>query len=320
MLTKVRNILPTLWRHIYIPKIPWVPALSADQQTRLTWARVIESNADVPNVYKDFFDSIHADGRGFPYTVFTPSREGFVHKTTEKLICRLDREIYILERSGDTFEEQCYPVEGISCVEVKSILLDAHIKISGMTKRGVPASSTIKFNSTTDYVFRPILETIRFAVVDPANATQSSESGEFDHLIRLNFKFMNYARRSVLAGEKVVHFILQPEIRVPMLRVLGRTFHRIISPTHMCILTDRELIIIREDEPQNRAVDRYGGIWNYMPLKKIISLTLGKKDNSLLVLSIVLPAGVRFEYLFHPSEKHELDLLLKQFNELTARR
>jgi len=258
------------------------------------------------------------DGQAFPYTILTPSREGYIDRTTEKLICDFGNEIHILERSGNTFEAQCYPLEGISYVEVRSVLLYSHIKINGVTKQGVPASSTIRFNSVGDYLFTPILKRMRLATVDSKDAVQSSELEKFDHLIRLNFKFMNYAKRSILAGDKVIHSILQPEIRVPVFKVLGWTYYKTISPTHMSILTSRELITIRENEMQSGA-GKYGGIWNYIPLNKIVSLTLSRKNNDLLVLSIQLPESVRLEYLFQDSAKQELDQLLERFSELTAR-
>jgi len=318
MLSKMRNTLPIIWRQITAPKIPWVPTLTAGEQTKSTWAKIIETYADVPKTYQDFFAPFFADGQAFPYTVFTPSRDGLIHKTTEKLICILGHEIYVLEGNENTFETQCYPIERISYIEIKAILLDSHLKISGVTKQGVPASSTIKFNSVGDYLFTPILKIIRLAAVDSGDAVQNSELDKFDHLIRLNFKFMNYARRSLLAGEKVIQFILQPEIRVPIVRFFGKTYYRAISPTHISILTNRELITIREDEPKNRVVGRYGGIWDYIQLNKIVSLNLIKKDNDLLVLSVQLPEGVRLEYLFQASAKEELDQLLEQFEKMTT--
>lgn len=314
-MTKIQNILPTIFKQTPVPEISQTPALSANQQTKLTWSRIIESRADVPEIYKPFF----TDGDAFPYTVFTPARAGFVTKATEKLICAFAREIYVLEKSEDTFETQCYPIDGISYIEVKSILLDAHIKISGVTKQGVSTSTTIKFNSANEYLFTPILQKMRSATSDSKSVVQSSELDKFDHLLRSNYKFMNYARQSLLAGEKVIQSILQPEIRVPVFKALGRLFSKIISPTHISILTDRELIVIREDEPQNRTVGRYGGLWNYIPLNKIASLTLNGKNDDLLILSIQLPESIRLEYLFQASAKHELDQLLDRFNELTAK-
>jgi hypothetical protein len=254
----MRKILPMIWKQILTPGIPLVPVLTAREQTMLTWAKVIETYDAVPKAYQDFFKPFLVDGQTFPYTVLTPSRkgyldrtisrEGYIDRTTEKLICDFGREIYVLERSENTFETQCYPIEGISYVEFSSILLDSRIKISGVTRQGVPASCTIRFNSVTDYLLKPILKRMRPATVDSKDAAQSLESKKFDHLVRSNYKFMNYAKHSLLAGEKVTHFILQPEIRVRVLRVLGKTYYRTISPTHMSILTDRELITIRAEK------------------------------------------------------------------------
>lgn len=319
MLTKMRNILPTIRRQIATRGIPWVPILSAGERTRLTWAKLIESYDAVPKAYQDFFNPLLADRQVFPYTIFTPARDEFLNRTTEKLICILGCEICVLEKNENSFEAQYYPVDGVSYVEIKAILLDSHFKISGVTKQGIPASSTIRFNSIGDYLFTPILKKIRLAAVNSEDATQNSESEKFNNLMRLNYKFMNYARRSLLAGEKVIHFILQPEIRVPVVRIFDKTFYRVISPTHISILTDRELIMIREEEPKSRVIVRYGGIWDYIQLNKIKSLTLNTKDNDLLVLSIKLPEGPQLEFLFQAFAKHELDELLKLFGELTAK-
>ncbi len=317
MLAKMRNILRRTWRQSYASTLAGLPRLSAAEQTKSSWAKSVESYAAVPTVYKDYFEPLLAEGRVFPYTVLTPAYEGFIHRATEKLICDFGREIYILERSGNAFEAQCYPLEGISYVEVRTILLDSRIKITGVTRQGMPASSTLKFNSVTDYLFTPILERIRLATVASKGAAQSSELEKFDPWVRLNYKFMNYAKRSLLGGEKVIHTVLQPEIRARLLTALGKTFYRTISPTHVSILTDRELIIIREEERRS-GDDQYGGIWDYIPLNKIATLSLGRKDNHLLVLSIQLPESARLENIFQASAEREINQLLDRYRELTT--
>ncbi len=289
----------------------------AAEQTQLSWARSLESYDAVPDVYSAFFGPLRAEGRDLPYALLTPSYEGFIRRTTEKLVCDVGREIHVLERKGNTCEAQCYPLEGISFVQVRTVLLDSRIKITGVTRNGVSASSTIKFNSVTDYLFVPILEKIRFASGDFRGAVRSSELAKFDHWITLNYKFMNYARRSLLGEETVLHAILQPEIRVNLLTVLGKTYYRAISPTHASILTDRELIMISEDEKQSGDT-KYGGISDYIPLNKIVDLSLGRKDGDVLVLSVHLPEAVRLEYIFQASAEHEVARLLDQVRGLTA--
>jgi hypothetical protein len=319
MFTKMRNFLPMIWRQIHNP-IPSEPALGAYQQTKSTWTILIESEANIPTAYKEFFKPFTADGRPIPYTLLVPpTREGYIHMNPEKLVCNLGSEIDVLEKSENTFKLRCHPIEEISYVEFTTILLSSSIKLSGRTRQGAYALSTIKFNTVGDYLFEPILKTIRLAARNSTEAVQKFELDKFDHLIRVNFKFMNYARNSLLAGEKVIHFILQPEIRAPRLRVLGRTFYKTISPTHMSILTDRELIMIREDENQNKF-GRYGGIRDYIQLNKIESLTLSEKDNDLLVLSIHLPENEQLEFTYQASAKPELDQLLERFKELAAQK
>ena len=195
------------------------------------------------------------------------------------------------------------------------MLLDSQITLCGVTQQGAPACCTIRFNSVTDYLLRPIVEQIRLAEFDTQSPFQSLDTSAFDHLVRVNYKFMSFARQSLLAGEKVIHTILQPEIREPVLSILGKTFHRTVSPSHMGILTDRELIMIGEEQVQS-AEDRYGGIWEYIPLNKIRALFVSGKGSDLLSLSVQLPESACLEYLFEASAEREVDQLLDLAREL----
>ncbi len=297
----LRNVRGTITR---------LPLLSAYEQTRTSWARSIDSCDAVPAVYKDFFEPLLAGGQPFPYAVLTPSYEGFIHRTSEKLICDLGREICVLERKGNTFDARCYPLEGISYAEVRAVLLDSHFKICGVTSQGVSTSSTLRFNTVTDHLFTPFLAKIRLGGTDSKGAPTGLKSREFSDWISLSYKFMNLARHSLLEGERVIHAILQPEIRAHVLTLLGKTYYRVISPTHATILTDRELIIIRE-EAWHGGDERYGGIWDYIPLNKIVALSLSENDP--LKLSIQLPAGEHLESLFQVSAKQEIEQLLERF-------
>lgn len=312
MLTKIRNTLQRIGEQVRTSPVAGRLIRSAAEQTRESWAKPITSYADVPPVYKDFFAPFLAAGQAFPYTVLTPSYEGFIHRTTEKLICDMGREIYVLERSGNVVEARGYPLEGISYVEVRTILLESRITICGATADGVPATSTFRFNSVTDYLLATVLKTIRRATIGAADADRRSEVAKFDDLLRVNYKFMNYGRRSLLGSEKVVQIILQPEIRASVLTFLGKTYYRTISPTHMSVLTDRELIIIHE-EARKSSSDRYGGTWLYIPLHKIETLSVSERDGDLLALSIRLPHNVQLESLYQLSAKQELDQFLARF-------
>lgn len=316
MLTKMRNILRTTWRQAQPSTVDEFPRLSGAELARSSWAKLIESYADVPIVYQDFFCPFFVDGLEFPYTVLTPSRERFIHRTSEKLICDIDREIYVVERIGNSLNTQCYPYDGISYVEYKTALLASSLKICGVTNGGFQAASTLSFNSVTDYLFAPILKRVRGIKTDSTQAVEDSKPEQFDHLAKVNYKFMNYARHSLLGEERVVLSVLQPEIRESLLAFLGKSYYRTISPTHMLILTDRELIVIRE-EAVRRKEDRYGGIWDYIPLRKINSLSLSERGNNLIDLSIQLPGNTRLEFLFQVFTREDLNQLIDRFREMS---
>jgi hypothetical protein len=100
--------------------------------------------------------------------------------------------------------------------------------------------------------------------------------------------------------------------------VLGRTFHRTVSPTQAIILTDSELITIREEATRRRE-DRYGGVWDYIPLNKIAGLSILRQDNGLLMLSVQLPESVHLDYLFQASAQGDVDQIQDRFGVLTQR-
>jgi len=278
---------------------------------------LIESYAEIPDIYESFFHPLLAQGRDFPYTVLIPSYEGFIHRQTEKLISDFGCEIYILEKKGNTFEMLCYLVEEINYVEFRTALLASSLQICGRTSAGVLASSTLAFNSITNYLLHPILTAMRHGTPGKNTTDASSESQPFNHLSQVNYKFMNYARQSLLAGESLIHSMLQPEIGERMFKVLGKEWFRLVSAAHMVILTDRELILIREGILR-RKENKYGGTWDYIPLSKVRSLSINEKAGNLLELVVQLPEGIRFELPFAASARDEIKQVLDKFKKLTG--
>lgn len=319
MLTKMREKLHMPWGRVPVSLIPGLPKLlSGAELARSSWATRVESYADLPDAYKSFFEPFLMEGRDFPYTVLTPSHERFIHRQSEKLISDFGRKIYILERNENTVEPQSFLVDGLSYVEFRTALLASSITLCGITGQEVHTSSTLIFNSITDYLFKPFLRKARLGEIISESNVTNPEAEKFDYLVDVNFKFMNFARHSLLAGEKVLHYVLQPEIRESIVSFMKKTFYRTISPTHMSILTDRELILIREDA-NKRKEDRYGGIWNFIPLNKIKSLSVSKKNGDLLGLTIQFPEDAGFEFLFQISLEEELNQLINCYKEMTTR-
>ena len=284
-----------------------------------SWARSIAAYTDVPVPYRPFFEPLQAAGVPFPLVVIAPTYEGFLHRETEKLVCAASDEVCVLERHGAKLDVVRYPLPRITCLEVSSVLLDARIKIMGLEGDGlVPISTTIRFNAVTDFLFAPIVARIRRGEAG-SKAAPAARSDPFNAWGRDNFKFMNYAKRSLVGDEVTVQAVLQREIRVGVLSAFGRTYRRTLSPTHATILTDRELITIEEILPKGDR-ERYGGLWGYMPLDRIESLSMTGVQRDLVTLCVDLFGGGRRQFQFEPSAREELAVPVGKFTSLKEER
>jgi hypothetical protein len=283
-----------------------LPLLTGTEQTRLTWARAVESSADLPQFYQSYMDELLA-GRAFPYAVLTPTFPGFMHRENEHLIFSLDRHLYVLERHKQQLNVVRYVLADIHYVEVGAILLYGWLKLSGSAD-GQLVTSTLRFNVVTDRLFVPFVNQIRPAARPFAAGDLSAEQDKFDYLMSVNFKFMNYARRSLQPGERVIQPLLQPEIRAKLITVFGRSLYRTVALSHIHILTDTEWIIIRDDErsPGGNGRVRHGGVWDYVPLDRIRAVVLTPRHDGRLVLTIQLPHGDQIDSVFAASQRDKL--------------
>jgi hypothetical protein len=294
--------------------------LTAAAITRLTWAKPIVSCDQIPAAYLSFFENLNLrDGSGFPYIVQTPSYKGYIHqtsekyKTGEKLVCLIGGKLYILVKERNELRSTCYAFEDISYIETGTELLYTWIAISGIDNRGILTFSKFDFNTVTDYLFNPIFQSFRPAPGNFTDAQFAAERAKFNYLFELNYKFMNYARRSILPGQKVIQSVLQPEMREPIFSLFGKTFYRTITPAHFIILTDTELITITDVErPKWDKYEGYRSIWHYIPLTKIVSVSQ-EEEGGVFRLSILLPENESLVSILQADKKYEVESLLEKF-------
>ncbi len=283
-----------------------------ERQTKLTWATPISSFLDVPDLYKEFFQPLQKAGKPFPKTVLTPTYEGYIHPESEKLLCILEDSLYILKKSGASFETCCLPFAGIFCTELRSILLDSSIFFYGYDLDNTARKEYLRFNTISDYLFKPFIRQVRQCSFQTGPKVDLSH---LEELIETNIKFASYCRHSLLPGEKIVQMIWQPEIKFGFLKRLSSRFRPLLIPSHVIMLTDYEIITIHESAPQT-VNDKYGGIWHFMPLKKIQSLILKEQQDNLYVLEITLSDGTILPSSYLPTLSPQLDELLEKFNSL----
>lgn len=312
MLTRMRNNLSQSWKQARLLNMIKKGSLSPTEQTKKSWTSLIQSYEDVPEEFKTFFKPYLDKNAPFPYTLLTPSFEGFLNLQSIKIISILDQHLVVLEANDNTYTEKSFTYEGILYIEFSTILLDAYFKISGILNQEMVASSTIKFNSINDYLFIPIIERIRQISDQEFDEPHPEEIEKFNKWSQVSYKFMNFAKRSLQGSELIKKDIFQPEIKSRIISILGKTFYRTISPALMCILTNKELIVIQEGNKRYKE-EKYGGTWFYIPLIQLKTLSLTEKNENILNLSIHLLQNTCLDFVFHSSLKNDLKQLISEY-------
>lgn len=294
---------------------PAPPVQTGARQTMSAWATVVDSYNAVPQIYRGFFKALLDSGQPFPYVVFTPAVHDFFHKATEKLVCEIGGSLCVLERDGDQVIVKEYPLEAMRDVEVGIILVHSWVTISGVTRDGLASATTLEFSSATSDRLAPFLNRIR-SVANGFGEADPVERAKFDDLASSSFKFMNYAKSSLMGSARVLYTVWQPEIRKGV-TLSSWPFHTTVSTAHLTVLTDKELILIQDDErvSGNKGV-RYGGIWRYIPLRSIVSVALAERASDLLTLSIGLSGAGRLDKVFAVSNRPALEHLRNEIERL----
>jgi len=295
MLTRWFHQFQTDWQNYARANATVFPTIGSYEQTRKSWATRIKDYDEIPECYQPYFEALKQSHQALPYTVKTPSFEGFLSPTNEKLLTLMDDSILFFDRIDRKTSMQQVELGQIGHIEYISVLLYSRVSIFGLDDRQNPVRMVLRFNSVTDYLFQPVVEAFR--LYGQATTEGSRPLEAFDFLQDLNFKFMNFARRSVLAGETVRMIVLQPGIKHGLLRRHSKFLSRLVSPAHLAILADRELIWI-QDEPQTPDGAQYGGIWHYIRLNKLAKLTFAYQglDMVQLALSFTDNSKLTFNY------------------------
>ena len=264
----------SVWQHLPAAIVDF-PLMTAGEQTKLSWARRIETLDDVPGHFRNTVAALETETGTLPYLVLTPSYAAFIVHTTEKLVCGLDDEVRIYELIGDEVRLTAFCYADVSAVEVGCVLLKSWLTITGRNTCGVETRITIKFNTVTDYLFLPIIGRLRRAnsVADPEQ--YEAEQAKFNHLAHDFYKFMNVAKKSILPGEEVIGAVMQAELRTPVVTLFGHAYTRLRAPAHILVRTDRELIVAVEEKQEAwSGSHKYGSIRTYIPLAKTAAVDL----------------------------------------------
>ena len=291
---------------------PGEPVMSAAEQTRASWARLVRSLEELPPAYHGFFATRPA-GEAFPYAVLTPTFAGFMRRETEKLVCCLDDRLIILEKTSGEPRCTAFPFNALNYVEIGGVLLKAWIKFQGRANDETTLTTvTLRYNAVTDWLFAPFIDRLRGTGANPIEFPRDLELSKLDNVALLSYKFRNYARHSLLPGDRIIAVVSQTEMRRPVIRLGHWSYQRTVATAHVLILTDREVIVIHDDPESPRSFDntRYGGVWDYIPLDKIERIVWRDKDATVLAVTLELPLGDRIESLFPVERRGKIEQFL----------
>ena len=131
---------------------------------------------------------------------------------------------------------------------------------------------------------------------------------------------MNFACESLVPGEMVLQTLWQPELRQRAAAAFGLPIYRTVLLAHLTILTDKELILIWDDERTARkAGKQYGGVWRYVPLRHFVSASWGERDDGFLTLSLGLTSDGRIERVFAAASRDNLGQFQREAAKLIQR-
>jgi hypothetical protein len=222
--------------------------------------------------------------------------------------------IHILERKGNQVFATSHPYGSTSMLERGSILLVSWLTFSSITDSGEAGSITLDFNTSGARHFALFMDKLRPSTHAVGGSQLSTEKDKFDYLSPLNYKLMNFGRNSLMAGENVRQIVLQAEIKEALWPALGGTFQKLITPAHLTILTDCELILIQEVPPATRKQkDNYGGIWQYIRLDGIRSAEC-KESEGRLIFSVTVSPDKKIEKIFAKENQELVERLCADLN------
>ena len=274
---------------------------TSSTQTMRTWAREIKAQEDIPAPFQTTFPQVE---ESFPYTIFIPEEKlSKFQQRNSKLVVVFNDHIMLLEQLENEIKILSSQFTDVFAIEHGVVLLKSWLNIE--TQAGTLA---INFNTTNDYLFIPIVNTIRQQMMThhhqdlPATKTplEKHDLSKFDFLDKLNFKFMNYGRRSVQTQDSVLVVAYQPEQTLKDVQLFRKTLYRRYKTDFLITLTEAELILIKEDERiRTNFSPAHGGVFTYIPrhlIEDIAFISHPEDSNCLMEITLLNKTNLTCEW------------------------
>jgi hypothetical protein len=275
-------------------------------ETMSTWEVIINNYNDLPDNFKVPLKFISCIAP-FPYTIYLPVNKNISNRRNAKLITIFNSKLYIYEDKTTFVEEICYKISDIEYIERGTVLLFSWIEINGISN-GKKITTKIDYNTVTNKIFTDGLNLIRFGRMDASLCTDETELSKLNYLSGTDYKYYSHSKDSIYDGEHIVYSLYQPEI----CKKIARTIAYRVSPTHISIITEKELIIVSEEFHAIKKKSEYGVIFKYIPLSKIKNLdfTRYNEDNN-CALNIFTKDSYSIKLLYTYSNESNVKNLTK---------
>lgn len=273
-------------------------------QTMGGWSKRIVSFDQLPAVFLDAFKSLFGGGE-FPYTVYSPGFKIGL-STTNEMVTTLDEDkLIIFEKQQDEIKQSSIAIADINNMEYGMTLLRSWITITS-NNNGKVVSSKVEYNTVSQELYDPIIKIIRTSSNTIGEGSAEANTEQFDYLLTKDFAFMNYAKLSILQGENIIKHVYEPNVN---------------EVTNMVVLTDKELIILRDDIVDKKKFGKYGIIRHYIPNRNIKSIavqnnSIEKNNENSLLLSVHLKSKDALGYFFTTSSTEALNSLVDEFEKI----
>jgi hypothetical protein len=279
--------------------------------TMRIWEVLIDSHVKLPEFFKMVFKNINVAEETFPYTVYLPKDKNPFTKRNDTIVSIFNEKLHIYEKVNDAINEVMFNFKDIDCIERGCVLLHSWLKITGLSE-GKLISYKMDFNTVTEKLFIDLVNLIRFSKREYNRLIDTEELSKLDYINKMNYKIYSYSIESLTKGEKIVCSIFQSEI----FKRINRFSKRKLSPNYSIILTDKELIVVKEEQSKSKTRENYGVVFSFLPIENINKISLESTgDEKNFTLKITTLSNYRSDLYYSYDNEATAKTLLKSYNQ-----
>jgi len=279
------------------------------QNTMSQWPIQVKRPEQIPDSFSEALDVEF--GPAWPYTVFIPPTKWDAAGKRPKVFSMVEDGIMYFEDMKTEVKRVFYPFDGILYIEIGRMLLSSWMTIHGMVN-GQYRQSTISYNTVRDDLFDPIIQTIRERISSSEMLLEGQNGERLNDLKQLDMKFLNYTKNALLPGERIINIIYQPSVQ----EANQQSFTDLPEHTHAVVLTDNELILIKEDNHKYKNIhSNYGVVKDFIPLENIANMTTEEAAAS-LKMHVNLNDKDELDRTFSGDQSDKLSQLIGKFKRL----